>query len=52
MIAGSTGRSPLYEASRNSAVRAIMEGQPFNMLRPENYEAWKEIEMTFDPRQR
>jgi hypothetical protein len=46
------GSSPLFEASRKSAVRAIMEGQPFNMLRPENYEAWKQIEITFDPRQK
>ena len=25
-------------------------GQPFDMLRPEHYETWKDIEVTFDPR--
>lgn len=46
------GSSPLFQASSNSAVRAIMEGQPFKMLRAEHYDAWKEVEITFDPRQR
>jgi colicin import membrane protein len=32
-----------------SAKRAILTCQPFTMLRPEHYEAWKDIEMTFDP---
>ena len=36
--------------SRERAVDAVMQGQPFNMLRPETYEAWKDIEVTFDPR--
>ena len=34
----------------DSAMRAVFRGQPFNMLRPENYELWKDIEVTFDPR--
>jgi outer membrane biosynthesis protein TonB len=46
----STGRTPLYEAARDSAVRAILRGAPFTMLRPETYESWKEIDVTFDPR--
>ena len=45
-----SGQSPLFMASRDSAIRAVFRGQPFNMLRPENYEAWKDIEVTFDPR--
>ena len=45
-----SGQSPLFMASRDSAIRAVFRGQPFNMLRPENYEAWKDIEITFDPR--
>ena len=40
----------LYLASRDSAKRAVIRGQPFNMLKPEHYEQWKDIEITFDPR--
>jgi hypothetical protein len=46
------GSSALFKASRESALQAVMAAQPFTMLFPEHYEAWKEIEMTFDPRQR
>jgi colicin import membrane protein len=31
-------------------VRAVFLSQPFDMLKPEHYELWKEIEITFDPR--
>jgi len=37
-------------AMAESAKRAIMGCQPFKMLRPENYELWKDIEITFDPK--
>jgi colicin import membrane protein len=37
-------------ASRDSAVRAVLTGQPFDMLKPEHYDSWKEIELTFDPK--
>jgi Protein of unknown function (DUF2939) len=55
-IAGSpvvltAGTSPLFLASRDSALRALNAAQPFTMLRPEHYEEWKEIEITFDPRE-
>jgi len=46
------GSSPLYLASRDSALRALNRAQPFTMLQSEHYEAWKEIEITFDPRQK
>jgi len=46
----SSGRSNLYMVSRERAVIAVMRGAPFRMLRPENYEAWRDIEVTFDPR--
>jgi colicin import membrane protein len=46
----SSGKTPLAIAARESAARAINIGQPFDMLRPENYELWKDIEITFDPR--
>jgi outer membrane biosynthesis protein TonB len=37
-------------AMAESAKRAILTCQPFKMLRPENYEMWKDIEITFDPK--
>jgi colicin import membrane protein len=45
-----SGSSPLFVAARDSAVRAVFRGQPYDMLRPEHYEQWKDIEITFDPR--
>jgi outer membrane biosynthesis protein TonB len=45
-----SGNSPLYMAARDSAVRAVFRGQPYTMLRPEHYELWKDIVVTFDPR--
>lgn len=47
----SSGSSPFFMTARDSAIRAIFRGQPFNMLRPEKYDAWKDIEVTFDPRE-
>jgi colicin import membrane protein len=44
------GSSPFFTAARDSAVRALYAGQPFDMLKPEHYEQWKDIEITFDPR--
>ena len=45
-----TGNSPLFQAARDSALRAIYRGQPFDMLLPAHYEVWKEMDITFDPR--
>ena len=45
-----SGQSPMFMAARDSAIRAVFRGQPFDMLRPEHYEQWKDIEITFDPR--
>ena len=42
--------SPYGPAMAESAKRAILTCQPFKMLRPENYNIWKDIEITFDPR--
>jgi colicin import membrane protein len=44
------GQGPMFESARDSAVRAIFRGQPFDMLKPQTYETWKDIEVTFDPR--
>jgi colicin import membrane protein len=43
--------SPFGPAMAESAKRAIMNCQPFTMLRPEHYQQWKDIEVTFDPRE-
>jgi colicin import membrane protein len=37
-------------AMAESAKRAILTCQPFTMLRSETYQQWKDIEITFDPR--
>ena len=50
VLTSGTGKSSLFVAARDSAVRALFRGQPFDMLRPEHYEQWKDIEITFDPR--
>jgi hypothetical protein len=47
----STGNSPRYREAAEAAVRAIELGQPYSMLRDETYDAWKDMEITFDPRQ-
>src|SRR3954469_7067012 len=43
--------SPFGPAMAESAKRAILSCQPFTMLRPEHYQQWKDIEITFDPRE-
>ena len=45
-----SGTSPLFHAARDAAIRALYRGQPYTMLRPEHYDQWKDIEITFDPR--
>ena len=45
-----SGQSPLVMAARDSAIRALFRGQPYDMLKPEHYEQWKDVEITFDPR--
>jgi colicin import membrane protein len=45
-----SGNSAMFMAARDNAVRAVFMSQPFDMLRPEHYDLWKEIEITFDPR--
>jgi outer membrane biosynthesis protein TonB len=44
------GSGQLFDTARDSAVRAVFRGQPFDMLKPEHYDTWKDIEVTFDPR--
>lgn len=46
----SSGHDAIYEAAAASALRAVFRSQPFDMLKPEHYDTWKDIEVTFDPR--
>jgi outer membrane biosynthesis protein TonB len=50
-IVMTSGRGSLFEAARDGAIRALFQGQPYEMLKMENYELWKEMEITFDPRE-
>lgn len=47
----SSGNGPLFNSARDSAIRALYRGQPFDMLKPEHYDAWQDVEITFDPRE-
>jgi hypothetical protein len=44
------GNGPLFEATRDSAVRALLQGQPYDMLSLTTYDQWKEIDINFDPK--
>lgn len=44
------GSSPLFLAAKDSAIRALYQGQPYTMLRPEHYDDWKEVSVVFDPK--
>jgi hypothetical protein len=45
------GDGPLFEAARDSAMRAVYQAQPYDMLSPTTYDRWKEIDVNFDPRE-
>jgi outer membrane biosynthesis protein TonB len=47
----SRGTSQRYQAAADAAVRAVLQGQPYNMLRDETYAQWQDIIVTFDPRE-
>ena len=46
-----SGEGPLYEATRDSAVRAVLQAQPYDMLSPVTYDLWKEMDINFNPRE-
>jgi len=43
-----SGNGPVFNAMRDSAVRAVLVGQPYTMLRPDHYDTWQEIDFVFD----
>ena len=45
-----SGDGPLFEATRDSAVRAVFQAQPYDMLSLTTYDQWKEIDINFDPK--
>jgi len=47
----SRGTSPRYQAAPDAAMRAVLQGQPYDMLQPSTYDQWKDMIVTFDPRQ-
>jgi hypothetical protein len=46
-----SGNGVQFNAMRDSAVRAVLVGQPYTMLRPDHYDSWKEIDFTFDAKE-
>ena len=46
----STGNSPRYQAAAQAAIRAVLQGQPYTMLRTETYDQWKFMDIDFDPK--
>ena len=45
------GDGPLFEATRDSAVRAVLQAQPYDMLSQTTYDLWKELDINFNPRE-
>jgi colicin import membrane protein len=45
-----SGRSQNFMIARERAFRAIMMAQPFDNLPQDKYDMWRELEITFDPR--
>jgi hypothetical protein len=40
---------PNFAAAAESAIKAIQSSQPFRMLKPGSYDAWKVMDIDFDP---
>jgi len=42
---------PAFPAAAQSAIRAILACQPYDFLPPDRYDLWRDVILTFDPRQ-
>ena len=42
---------PLFQIAAEAATRGIRKCAPFSFMPPAKYEAWKEVEVNFDPRE-
>jgi outer membrane biosynthesis protein TonB len=49
ILGGGTG--PLFEATRDTITRALVQGQPYDMLSQTTYEDWKEMDIDFNPKE-
>jgi membrane protein involved in colicin uptake len=47
---GAEGLGALYDVAADAARRAVLQCQPYR-LPPNKYEAWKEVQVNFDPRE-
>ena len=45
-----SGRGSLFKSARDSASARVFVVPALHMLQAEHYETWKDIEITFDPR--
>ena len=45
----SRGNSQLAQVCAEAAVRAVLQGAPYNMLRDATYDKWSDMQVTFDP---
>ena len=44
------GAGPLFDATRESIMRALSQGQPYDMLSLTTYEVWKDMDIDFNPK--
>lgn len=44
------GSGPYFQVAAEAALRAVRRCAPYNFLPAAKYEAWKDVEVTFDPR--
>jgi hypothetical protein len=44
----SDGSGSTFEAAKSVAMHTILQAQPFRMFRPESYDAWKDMIVTFE----
>jgi colicin import membrane protein len=49
VLVGASPGSPFGPAFADSGKRAILQCQPYTMLRPEHYKSWRDIEIQFKP---
>ena len=45
-----SGSHPMFQIAAESALRAVRRCSPYNFLPPAKYDIWKDVEVTFDPR--
>jgi len=51
VVSSSGAGPPQCQAAADSAKRAVLSSQPFDMLLPSTYDVWRDIEVTFDPKE-